>query len=229
MTGATPDSIELAHEALIRTWPVLAAWVAEERETLIRVDRFEQALAQWREDQRALLEGVNLAAAEEVARQGHSVVQGGRCPPASRGQPADRDEAAAREREREQAVRISESLRLASEARTASQVEPETALLVAWEALLWDRNELSEAVFRDAQTGCPHLCRCSGPTPGGFVAADHGRLRSRWCGCLHRPTSMGDAVIWDTDGTLSGASPSPAPMTRRPPAFPGLRGTSHLP
>lgn len=58
-------------------------------------------------------------------------------------------------RQQEQAENIAESLRLASEARFASSVEPEAALLVAWEALLLNHNELTEDVFRETLDKAP--------------------------------------------------------------------------
>jgi len=58
-------------------------------------------------------------------------------------------------RERQQALRVSESLRLAMEAREGHRTEPETALRVAWEAVLWDRNELSQTVYREALSRMP--------------------------------------------------------------------------
>jgi WD40 repeat protein/energy-coupling factor transporter ATP-binding protein EcfA2 len=223
VTGATPDSIELAHEALIRTWPVLAAWVEEERETLIRVERFEQALAQWREDQRAILEGLNLAAAEELARQGHSVVRGGDARQLLEASQRARDEAAAREREREQAVRISESLRLASEVRSASEVKPETALLVAWEALLWDRNELSEAVFRDALDRIPAPMPVLRPPQGGSTRRTSAGFVADGAAIFAVGADEGDAVVWDSDGTPLGSFAIPGSQKTAAAAVPGLR------
>ncbi|WP_255795354.1 WD40 repeat domain-containing protein [Mycobacteroides abscessus] len=52
--------------------------------------------------------------------------------------------------DREEAREAAESLRLASEARQIVAAEPAIALLVAWEALLRDQNELAELVFREA-------------------------------------------------------------------------------
>lgn len=40
--GSTPGAIDLAHEALIRTWPLLASWVEGAREDLLRLERSQQ-------------------------------------------------------------------------------------------------------------------------------------------------------------------------------------------
>jgi WD40 repeat protein len=155
VTGATPESIELAHEALIRTWPSLSSWVEEAREDLLRLEQFELALAQWRGNREAILDGLHLVEAEVLAGKGYDALSGKDARELLDSSRQARDDAVARERERQQAVRVSESLRLASEARESSDVEPEIALLVAWESLLWDRNEVSEAIFRDTLSRMP--------------------------------------------------------------------------
>ncbi|MFD2467846.1 nSTAND1 domain-containing NTPase [Amycolatopsis silviterrae] len=64
------DSVEIAHEALIRSWPRLRAWLAEDREGL-RVHRdLTDAAAAWRaldKDPGALYRGVRLALARSWA------------------------------------------------------------------------------------------------------------------------------------------------------------------
>jgi WD40 repeat protein len=64
------DSVEIAHEALIRSWPRLRGWLAEDREGL-RVHRdLTDAAAAWRtlgEDSGALYRGVRLALARSWA------------------------------------------------------------------------------------------------------------------------------------------------------------------
>ncbi len=152
VTGSTQGAIELAHEALIRTWPLLTSWVEDGQQELLRLERFEAALAQWRENQAAILEGIGLVEAEQLAKRGHPVFSNAGAAELLRASQAARDEALARESERQQVIRVSESLRLASEAREASPVEPETAFLVAWEAVLWNHNEVTERVFRETLT-----------------------------------------------------------------------------
>lgn len=199
VTGRTPGAVEPAHEALIRTWPVLASWVEDGRQDLLRLERFERGLAQWRENPSAILEGIALVEAEQLAQRGHSVFSNADAAELLRASQAARDEALARERERQHVIRVSESLRLASEAREASPVEPETAFLVAWEAVLWDHNEVTERVFRETLTRVPLpvsiLLRPSGTTylltgfAGNFAfAADH---------------DNGEVHIWGADGEFA--------------------------
>jgi len=63
-------TVEVAHEALIRKWPRLRAWLDEEREFLIGKSRLEAALADWQKapeaDKRgALLQGLALSRASQ--------------------------------------------------------------------------------------------------------------------------------------------------------------------
>jgi WD40 repeat protein/energy-coupling factor transporter ATP-binding protein EcfA2 len=155
VTGNNGDSLELAHEALIRTWPQLASWVSAVHQDLLRIERFEHDLSQWRENPARVLEGLNLGEAEELARRGHQALLSPEAQSLIAVSRTARDQAEARERERALALRVSESLRLASVAREASAAEPESGLLVAWESLLWHRNELSETVFREALARMP--------------------------------------------------------------------------
>ena len=174
VTGAKPGCVELAHEVLIRSWPVLAAWVDDARGELVRLERFDAALARWRQEPAALLEGINLVEAEELIARGHFSLQ---TPDAIRLVQASRlkrDDALVREQQRQQAMRVSESLRLATEARQSVDREPETAMRVAWEAVLWDRNEMSEAVFRET------LARMPAPVQRLY---EGGRLNVEKIGC----------------------------------------------
>lgn len=64
--GAT--MVEVAHEALLRKWPLLRGWLDEEREFLIGKDRIEQDLRDWQkappsEKTEALLSGLKLTRA----------------------------------------------------------------------------------------------------------------------------------------------------------------------
>lgn len=86
------------------------------------------------------------------------------------------------EESKAQAVEVADSLRLATEALDALDEEPQTALLVAWEAILRNRNELSERAFREcldlmsaATTDVVHVVALSSHgflSGGGFVSAD---------------------------------------------------------
>ena len=61
-----PSTVEVAHEALLRVWPLLRGWLDDSRDFLLGSQQLEQDLAQWQEaspaDQpRALLSGLKLA------------------------------------------------------------------------------------------------------------------------------------------------------------------------
>ncbi len=61
-------TVEVAHEALLRKWPLLRAWLDEEREFLIGKDRIEQDLRDWEkapdsQKTEALLSGLKLTRA----------------------------------------------------------------------------------------------------------------------------------------------------------------------
>ncbi|MGE5260139.1 MAG: TIR domain-containing protein [Actinomycetota bacterium] len=63
-------TVEVTHEALIRKWPRLRAWLDEEREFLIGKSRLEAALADWEkapeaDKQAALLQGLSLSRASQ--------------------------------------------------------------------------------------------------------------------------------------------------------------------
>jgi WD40 repeat protein len=64
------QTVEVAHEALLRKWPRLRAWLDEEREFLIGKSRLEDALADWEkapdaDKPSALLQGLALSRASQ--------------------------------------------------------------------------------------------------------------------------------------------------------------------
>ena len=64
------DSAEIAHEALIREWPRLRGWLAEDREELRTLRQLTTAARSWEEagrDEADLYRGPRLAAAVELA------------------------------------------------------------------------------------------------------------------------------------------------------------------
>ena len=64
------DSVQVAHEALIREWPMLQGWLAEDREGLRIHRRLTEAAGEWEalgRDPDALYRGVRLAGAREWA------------------------------------------------------------------------------------------------------------------------------------------------------------------
>ncbi|ATL31300.1 WD40 repeat domain-containing protein [Streptomyces formicae] len=79
------DTVDLAHEALITSWPRLRCWIEDNRERLRRHRRLTAASHNWHErgrDSGALLRGTELGEAEDAF-----------------GTPGERDELTARERE----------------------------------------------------------------------------------------------------------------------------------
>ena len=69
---AGPDTVELAHEALIGAWPRMAAWVDENREFRIWQESLRRTMRQWGDhDQHAkyLLDGPHLARARDWAQR----------------------------------------------------------------------------------------------------------------------------------------------------------------
>lgn len=66
-------SIEVTHEALLRHWPLLRAWLDEQREFIIAKESLERSLLDWRatpasEKESALLTGLSLNRAREWLR-----------------------------------------------------------------------------------------------------------------------------------------------------------------
>ncbi|MFO0606081.1 MAG: CHAT domain-containing protein [Polyangiales bacterium] len=64
-TGAR-RTVEVAHEALIRTWKTLRGWLDQERVALGRLDELRGWTREWQRSPDALLVGTRLAAAEEL-------------------------------------------------------------------------------------------------------------------------------------------------------------------
>jgi WD40 repeat protein len=61
-----PSTVEVAHEALLRVWPLLRGWLDDSRDFLLGSQQLEQDLAQWQaaspaDQPRALLSGLKLA------------------------------------------------------------------------------------------------------------------------------------------------------------------------
>jgi WD40 repeat protein len=66
--GEQPSTVEVAHEALLRVWPLLRSWLDDSRDFLLGSQQLEQDLAQWQgassaDKSRALLSGLKLAKA----------------------------------------------------------------------------------------------------------------------------------------------------------------------
>lgn len=61
-----PNTVEVAHEALLRVWPLLSRWLDESRDFLLGSQQLEEDLSQWQaatqaDKPRALLSGLKLA------------------------------------------------------------------------------------------------------------------------------------------------------------------------
>ena len=70
------DTIEIAHEALIRSWPRLRAWLAEDRDSLRIHRRLTEATGSWEDvghDPGALYRGIRLTAAQDLAGHGAAI------------------------------------------------------------------------------------------------------------------------------------------------------------
>ena len=74
--GKTVRVVDIIHESLIRNWTMLADAIKNQRTSLQRRQRFENALAEWvqngRDPKEYLLTGVRLAEAEEFLKLGHT-------------------------------------------------------------------------------------------------------------------------------------------------------------
>jgi WD40 repeat protein len=175
-TGQIGDAsyVELAHEALLTSWQRLQRLIREEGEFLGWLTWIEHRAG----------EGDDLSESRISEARRWLDVRPGSVPTRVR-EFIEHSESAAAARRAEQAradiaeearlraVEISLSLRLASEARQAMATEGDTALLVAWEAVMCDRNDLTEAVFREALENlraAVQVLRAPGPFAVGEVA-----------------------------------------------------------
>ena len=120
-------------------------------------------------------------------------------------------------------MRVSESLRLASEARDAADAEPETALLVAWEALLWNRNELSEGVFREAIGGMPAPVKILRQPRTDIINWISAGFAAGGDTIFAAPARGNELEVWSADGATLGsvALPGSGPIVAA--SSPGLR------
>ena len=178
VSASARETAEVVHEALIRHWPRLVCWIDQDRAFQSWLRQIRPQFEEWRkypDDDGTLLRGGPLAAGEEWLGY-----RGAEFGDEERGyvelSRRKRDDAAAREQQRQQALRVSESLRLSVEARQALGPEPETSLRVAWEAVLWDRNEVSETVFREALKRMPASVQllCPGDSSVGRMTMGYG-------------------------------------------------------
>ncbi|GLW05205.1 hypothetical protein Misp01_03350 [Microtetraspora sp. NBRC 13810] len=139
------DTVHLAHEALITSWPRLLGWVEEDRERLRTRDQLAQAAAAWTEldrDPGALYRGVRLAAAEEALAGEH------------RDDLTAAERAfltaglAARDEERRTAARTARRLRALTAALSVLLLVAATGVLVVWRQERAAQDERRQATSR---------------------------------------------------------------------------------
>jgi WD40 repeat protein len=174
------DTVEIAHEALIRSWPTLQSWLNEDREAVLAHRRLTEAAAEWERhgrDEGLLYRGARLAGWQDRSLE--------RLNDAERafltaGRRAEERELRLRRRrvrltigglgtatavvavlallalvmaaraEKERAVAVGRQL--AADARAQLQLDPELGLLLAREAYATAPNDETEAVLRQAAT-----------------------------------------------------------------------------
>jgi WD40 repeat protein/energy-coupling factor transporter ATP-binding protein EcfA2 len=120
--GDTPESdqLEVAHEALVRNWDMLVAWLEEERSTMRQRLRLTAAAEQWNalgKDPGTLLRGSLLAEAlhyKDLNTLETEFVQASQ----NAAEAAERDKEAARQRELEQTKALAEAQRRRAEEQT---------------------------------------------------------------------------------------------------------------
>ncbi|MFD7667820.1 hypothetical protein [Streptomyces sp. NPDC059788] len=155
------DTVDLAHEALITSWPRLRGWIEEDRGRLIVHRRLTEAAGLWDEldrDPGALYRGTRLDAAEEAfaPREGPAPAPGP-APAAAPDEltPQERAfltaSAAARDRERRAAARTTRRLR-----QFAATLSVLLVLALAAGLLAWDQFRTSEQQ-RDAAVAAQRI------------------------------------------------------------------------
>lgn len=195
-------SFDIVHEALAQTWPRLGGWLKADADFQDWQRRIEPLLDDWFGpgcDGETPLGGGLLARGVEFleSRSEDLSVQERAYVERSRNLESER---LAREAERQASVNRAESLRLVMEADRLASREPEAALRLAWEALLQDRNELSESHFRQAVDRIKATTR-------ELVPADQGarRLVFGWSvhGHIWGVRRNGHGTVWQSDGTVA--------------------------
>ena len=177
----TRDSIEIIHDALLREWGRLRNHLQQDRRFMAWRQSIENRVTGWVNtaphdinirDTGKLLRGGDLIEAEKwLAERLYDLNEDEQAFVEESLALRKREEAekeAQRQRELEQArelqqalahakkeLAVSESQRLAFVSRSMSASAPETALLLACEAVQWDHNPLTEDVLRDALDNNP--------------------------------------------------------------------------
>ena len=170
------ETAEIVHEALVRSWPRLARWIQDDESFQQWLQKIDALLNAWQsrpDDKGLLLRGGMLTEGKKwLAERGNDL----NCAEHRFIEESRRvtDEETLRDRQRTEALDRAESLRLSIEADRLGEAEPETALRLAWEALLWNRNELTVRVFREAVGRIPATTLELLPRSKGYEALDFG-------------------------------------------------------
>jgi len=195
-------SFDIVHEALAQTWPRLGNWLKADADFQDWRRRIEPLLDDWSgpgcEGETPLSGGLLARGVEFLENRSEDLsVQERAYVERSRNLESER---LAREAERQASVSRAESLRLVMEADRLADREPEAALRLAWEALLQDRNVLSESHFRQAVGRIKATTR-------ELVTADRDarRLFFGWSvdGLIWAMRRNGHGTVWQSDGTVA--------------------------
>ncbi len=172
------DTVEVAHEALIRSWPRLRAWLAQDRDALVAHRRLTEAVAEWERHDREddlLYRGARLTAWRDDSQERLNDVEREFLSLSFR--VADRERRARRRRARAffgvlvtatavvtvlavlalmlanrnaEERELAYSRQLVADARTQAQLDPELGLLLAREAYRVRPGAETEAALRQA-------------------------------------------------------------------------------
>jgi WD40 repeat protein len=227
-----PDTVEIAHEALIRAWPRLREWLHADREALRRHRQLTEASQIWRShgmDPGALYRGLRLAAWD--GRDAHDLNGTERDFLSASRARRDWERRAGRRRVRltvaglaaavavvsvlaatawVQAGRaraerdLAYSRQLVAEARTQLQVDTERGLLLARRAYQERPTEEAEAVLRQAVVDARTYATLT-VSPGGFAPVAVTRDGARLA-VAHGSSAV---VVWDLErGTRAAELPA---------------------
>lgn len=210
------DTVEMAHEAVIRSWPLLQSWLAMDRETVVVHRRLTEAAAEWEgqgREESLLYRGARLDSWRERALDRLNDLERAFLA-ASRGV-VEQERRSRRRRVRwttgglssaiaivailavvslvvaaraEYNRALAASRQLVTEARIQSQTDPELGLLLAREAFTMAPNDAAEATLRQAMADS-HIREVL-PKLGGAV-----------CRVAFSPDG-GHLVSLDNEGTL---------------------------
>ena len=199
-----PTTVEVAHEALIRTWERLRGWVKEDREFLLWRQRLGFQITEWERsdrDEGMLLRGALLKEAEDFKSRWDDLNNRER----------DfltwtQDASLALRRQREAAeleaaaqLRLADSRRLAALSVSQRDEQRDLALLLATEALRTEPTfEARSSLLKALQTR--HELTVSLRTWGdiiGVAFSPDGKVLAVWGGYIQGPSGGGMVDLWD--------------------------------